>query len=160
MSADLLLVDDDADLLKLISLRLTAGGFRVRTAASGEQALAQLAISRPAVVITDLRMPGMDGMKLFHLINREYPALPVIILTAHGTIPDAVAATQDGVFGYLTKPFDGQELLKIVANAARVSGSADNDGSDGKDELGGLRRHHPQPRDGRPAPPQPLGGRV
>ncbi|MEN9560540.1 MAG: hypothetical protein RLZZ502_1751, partial [Pseudomonadota bacterium] len=122
MSADLLLVDDDADLLKLISLRLTAGGYRVRTAASGEQALAQLAVSRPAVVITDLRMPGMDGMKLFHLISREYPALPVIILTAHGSIPDAVAATQDGVFGYLTKPFDGQELLKIVGNAARMSG--------------------------------------
>jgi two-component system response regulator GlrR len=122
MQNDILLVDDDPDLLKLISLRLTSAGYRVRTADSGEGALAALAVARPAAVITDLKMPGIDGMQLFAAIHRQHPALPVIILTAHGTIPDAVAATQKGVFGFLTKPFDSQELLQKVAAAVAVSG--------------------------------------
>jgi len=123
-SADILLVDDDPDLLKLISLRLTSAGYRVRTADSGETALAALAIARPAAVITDMRMPGIDGLQLFDAIHRQHPALPVIILTAHGTIPDAVSATQRGVFAFLTKPFDSQELLQKVANAVRLTGDA------------------------------------
>ena len=120
---DILLVDDDPDLLKLISLRLTSAGYRVRTADSGETALAQIAVHRPATVITDLRMPGIDGLQLFEAIHRQHPALPVIILTAHGTIPDAVSATQRGVFGFLTKPFDSQDLLQKVAAALELSGS-------------------------------------
>ncbi|CAG0978396.1 Transcriptional regulatory protein QseF [Burkholderiales bacterium] len=120
MAAEILLVDDDPDLLKLISLRLSSAGYAVRTADSGEAALAALAVARPAAVISDLRMPGIDGMALFQEIHRVHPALPVIILTAHGTIPDAVAATQRGVFGFLTKPFDSQELLQKVAEAVRV----------------------------------------
>jgi two-component system response regulator GlrR len=119
---DILLVDDDPDLLQLISLRLTSAGYRVRTADSGETALAALAVARPAAVITDLKMPGIDGMQLFQAIHRQHPALPVIILTAHGTIPDAVSATQRGVFGFLTKPFDSQELLQKVAAAIKLSG--------------------------------------
>ena len=123
-TGDILLVDDDPDLLKLISLRLTSAGYRVRTADSGETALAALAIARPAAVITDLRMPGIDGLALFEAIHRQHPTLPVIILTAHGTIPDAVSATQRGVFGFLTKPFDSQELLQKVATAVRLTGDA------------------------------------
>ena len=119
---DILLVDDDPDLLKLISLRLTSAGYRVRTADSGEDALAAIAVTRPALVITDLRMPGIDGMQLFDGIHRQHPALPVIILTAHGTIPDAVNATQRGVFGFLTKPFDSKELLQKGAAAVSLSG--------------------------------------
>ena len=119
---DILLVDDDPDLLKLISLRLTSAGYRVRTADSGETALATIAVERPATVITDLRMPGIDGLQLFEAVHRQHPALPVIILTAHGTIPDAVNATQRGVFGYLTKPFDSQDLLQKVAAALEASG--------------------------------------
>ena len=120
--SEILLVDDDPDLLQLISLRLTSAGYRVRTADSGETALAALAVARPAAVITDLKMPGIDGMQLFQAIHRQHPALPVIILTAHGTIPDAVSATQRGVFGFLTKPFDSQELLQKVAAAIKLSG--------------------------------------
>ena len=119
---DILLVDDDPDLLKLISLRLTSAGYRVRTAESGETALATIAVERPATVITDLRMPGIDGLQLFDAIHRQHPALPVIVLTAHGTIPDAVSATQRGVFGFLTKPFDSQDLLQKVAAALELSG--------------------------------------
>src|SRR5215469_7434788 len=123
-TGDILLVDDDPDLLKLISLRLSSAGYKVRTADSGETALAAISIARPATVITDLRMPGIDGMQLFEAIHRRHPALPVIILTAHGTIPDAVNATQRGVFGFLTKPFDSQELLQKVASAMRLTGEA------------------------------------
>src|SRR6188768_3962165 len=120
--ADILLVDDDPDLLKLISLRLSSAGYTVQTAGSGENALSTLAVSRPDVVVTDLKMPGIDGMALFEAIHRSHPTLPVIILTANGTIPDAVAATERGVFGFLTKPFDSQTLLQKVAEAARISG--------------------------------------
>ncbi len=128
MAAEILLVDDDPDLLKLISLRLSAAGYRVKNAESGEIALAHVAVNRPAVVVTDLRMPGIDGLQLFEQINAQHPTLPVIILTAHGTIPDAVAATQRGVFGFLTKPFDPQDLLKKVAQAVTVSGEARDSG--------------------------------
>ena len=131
-NGDLLLVDDDPDLLKLISLRLTSAGYRVRTAASGEAALATMAVTRPALVITDLRMPGMDGLQLFETIHRQHPTMPVIILTAHGTIPDAVSATQRGVFGFLTKPFDSQDLLQKVAAAVALSG--DSPGTTADDE--------------------------
>jgi two-component system response regulator GlrR len=127
-AGEILLVDDDPDLLKLISLRLTSAGYRVRTADSGETALAALAVARPSAVITDLRMPGIDGLQLFDAIHRNHPALPVIILTAHGTIPDAVSATQRGVFGFLTKPFDSQELLSRVAAAVKVAGDAPTPG--------------------------------
>ncbi|HWQ37537.1 MAG TPA: sigma 54-interacting transcriptional regulator [Burkholderiales bacterium] len=118
-----LIVDDDPDLLRLLTFRLEGAGYVVESADSAERALARLAVSVPQVVITDLRMSGMDGMALFENIRRSHPALPVIILTAHGTIPDAVAATQRGVFGYLTKPFDGKELLAQVERAMSVSGA-------------------------------------
>jgi two-component system response regulator GlrR len=121
-NGDVLLVDDDPDLLRLIGLRLTSAGYRVRTAENGEVALAAIAVARPATVISDLRMPGIDGLPLFESIHRQHPEMPVIILTAHGTIPDAVAATQRGVFGFLTKPFDSQELLQKVAAAVSLSG--------------------------------------
>jgi two-component system response regulator GlrR len=74
-------------------------------------------------VVTDLRMGGMDGMALFGLIHERHPALPVIMLTAHGTIPDAVAATSQGVFGFLTKPFDSKQLLALVGQAVALSGA-------------------------------------
>src|SRR6266542_2982735 len=124
-SGDVLLVDDDPDLLKLISLRLTSAGYRVRTADSGETALAAMAVARPGVVVTDLKMPGIDGLQLFEAIHRQHPSLPVVILTAHGTIPDAVSATQRGVFGFLTKPFDSPaRLRRRAANGAPASSRA------------------------------------
>jgi len=105
-----LLVDDDPDLLRLLSLRIQSAGYEVHTATSGGEALSMMGVSRPQAMITDLRMEGMDGMALFQHIHSQDHALPVIVLTAHGTIPDAVQATQQGVFGYLTKPFDASEL--------------------------------------------------
>ncbi|MGA0116699.1 MAG: sigma-54-dependent transcriptional regulator, partial [Burkholderiales bacterium] len=121
-NAQVLVVDDDPGLLRLMQLRLGAAGYGVAAADSGERALAQLAVSRPRVVVTDLQMGGMDGIALFEAIRAENPALPVIILTAHGTIPDAVAAVKGGVFGYLTKPFDAKALLVEIERALAVSG--------------------------------------
>ncbi len=119
-----LIVDDDADLLRLLAMRLRSAGYRVDTAASGEEALARLAVARPQAVITDLRMEGMDGLALFDRIRAQDPALPVIVLTAHGTIPDAVEATQRGVFGYLTKPFDAGELVGLLKRAIELHPAA------------------------------------
>ena len=119
---DILIVDDDPDLLRLLSIRLNAAGYRVTSAENGEKALSQLAVSRPQLVVTDLRMGGMDGMSLFDAIHKANPALPVIVLTAHGTIPDAVEATKRGVFGYLTKPFEARVLLQEVEKALTISG--------------------------------------
>ncbi|HVY06890.1 MAG TPA: sigma 54-interacting transcriptional regulator [Burkholderiales bacterium] len=120
--ARVLIVDDDPDLLRLLTFRLEGADYAVESADSAERALARLSVAIPQLVITDLRMSGMDGMALFENIHKSNPALPVIILTAHGTIPDAVAATQRGVFGYLTKPFDSKELLQQVEKAVALSG--------------------------------------
>ncbi|HEV3009236.1 MAG TPA: sigma 54-interacting transcriptional regulator [Burkholderiales bacterium] len=117
-----LLVDDDKDLLQLIAMRLSAAGYAVTAVESGEAALAALAVARPQVVVTDLRMHGMDGMALFDAIHRDSPSLPVVILTEHGTIPEAVTATRRGVFSFLTKPFEPKVLLDTVAEAMRLSG--------------------------------------
>lgn len=116
-----LLVDDDADLLHLISVRLTANHYEVKAVDSGDRALDQLEVFRPHVVVTDLKMPGMDGMALFDEIQQRHLSLPVIVLTAHGTIPDAVEATQKGVFSYLVKPFDHNVLLANLEKALRHS---------------------------------------
>src|SRR5262245_13381170 len=126
----ILLVDDDPDILKLVSMRLAAPGHGVKEAESGERALALLAAARPDLVITDLKMDGMDGLALFDEIRKQAPTLPVIILTAHGTIPDAVAATRRGVFAFQPKPFDGKLLLDQVEQALKFSGAAGPGGSD------------------------------
>lgn len=128
--AKILLVDDDPDLLRLMAIRLEAAGYEVLTAASGQLALAQLAAERPRLVITDMRMPGMDGNALFDAVKATHPMLPVIILTAHGTIPDAIAATNRGVFGYLTKPYDARVLLEQVARAMTLTAPSTGSVSD------------------------------
>jgi two-component system response regulator GlrR len=120
----ILVVDDDAALRELITLRLEANGFRVEAVDSGEAALAKLALARPDAVLTDMQMDGMDGMALFRAIHARDPALPVIVLTAHGTIPDAVAATQHGLFGYLTKPYDAPTLIDLLKRATRLASSS------------------------------------
>jgi len=130
-----LLVDDDKDLLQLIAMRLTAAGYAVTAVESGAAALTALAVSRPQVVVTDLRMEGMDGMGLFDAIHRQSPSLPVVILTAHGTIPEAVTATRRGVFSFLTKPFDPKVLLDTVAEAMRLSSVPGGNTEDWRAEI-------------------------
>lgn len=123
----ILLVDDDPSLLSLLTMRLHAAGYQVQTAQSAEQALAMLPVAKPHLVITDLRMEGMDGLALFDAIRKSHASVPVIILTAHGSIPDAVAATRRGVFSFLTKPTNGRDLLKEVEKALSLSGAGPAD---------------------------------
>ncbi len=125
-----LIVDDDADLLRLLAMRLAAAGYRVASAESAEEALRLLNTERPQLVISDVQLPGADGLALFERIRERHPALPVILLTAHGTIPDAVEATARGVFTYLTKPFDGKLLLQKVGEALALSTPPAADGED------------------------------
>ncbi len=125
MPAHVLLVDDDADLLKLLSMRLSSAGYRITAVGSAEEALSHIAVARPQLVVSDVKLPGRDGLALFDEVRSRYPGLPVILLTAHGTIPDAVEATARGVFTYLTKPFDGKALLDKIAQALALGAPAE-----------------------------------
>ncbi len=113
----ILLVDDDPGLRRLLSLRLESEGHEVITAESAREALSRLTGFAADLVITDLRMAGMDGMALLGEIGRERPGLPVIVLTAHGTIPEAVTATQQGALDFLTKPVDRAALAERIQHA-------------------------------------------
>jgi two-component system response regulator GlrR len=117
VASTILIVDDDPTLLRLLGMLLRQEGYRVVAADSAERALALLQTERPQLLVTDLRMGGMDGLALFEAVRRESPLLPVIILTAHGTIPEAVQATRKGVFGFLTKPYEAGALLEEVRRA-------------------------------------------
>jgi two-component system response regulator GlrR len=119
----ILLVDDDPGLLRLLSIRLRAEQYEVEAVESAEKALSVLSRFRPDLVISDLRMDKMDGIGLLKELQTRSPGLRVLIMTAHGTIPDAVVATQSGAFGFLTKPIDKDELMGTVEKALRVSGS-------------------------------------
>ncbi|MDH4048419.1 MAG: sigma 54-interacting transcriptional regulator [Gammaproteobacteria bacterium] len=123
----ILLVDDDPGLLRLLSIRLRAEQYEVEAVESAENALAVLHRFRPDLVITDLRMDKMDGIALLKELQTRSPGLRVLIITAHGTIPDAVVATQSGAFGFLTKPIDKDELMSTVERAMKISGSAEVD---------------------------------
>ncbi len=115
-----MLVDDDRDLLRLLSMRLVAAGYSVTSVTSGEEALEQFPDYRPDMIITDLQMDGMDGMSLFRRVHEADPDLPVLVLTAHGTIPDAFDAAGRGVFSYLTKPYNSKVLLEHMERALRA----------------------------------------
>lgn len=115
--ASLLLVDDDPSLLKLLGMRLISEGYTVATAESGAEGLRVLGREKIDLVISDLRMDEMDGMTLFGEIQKALPGMPVIILTAHGSIPEAVTATQQGVSSFLTKPVDKDALYRAIDDA-------------------------------------------
>ncbi len=121
----ILLVDDDPGLLRLLSIRLRSEGYEIEAVESAEAALGVVGRFAPDLVITDLRMDKMDGIGLLKELQTRSPGLRVVIVTAHGTIPDAVVATQGGAFGFLTKPIDKDELMQTVDKAMKVSGSVD-----------------------------------
>jgi len=123
----ILLVDDDPGLLRLLSIRLRAEAYEVEAVESAAEALATLSRFSPDLVITDLRMDKMDGIGLLQELQTRSPGLRVVIITAHGTIPDAVMATQSGAFGFLTKPIDKDQLMMTVDRALKISGSIDVD---------------------------------
>lgn len=112
----ILVVDDDQSILEVLEARLQAAGYRVYRASSGPEALDLLKSKPVDVLVSDMKMPEMSGMELFAEAAAILPHLPVIFLTAYGTIPDAVTAVKAGAIDYLTKPFDGKALVQKIAN--------------------------------------------
>ena len=115
-----LVVDDDPGMLQLLSMRLGASGYKPITATSGAMAIGIMNRQPADAVVTDLRMQEMDGLELFDKLHAEWPTIPVIMLTAHGSIREAVTATQKGLFAFLTKPVDKEELLSTLDKALRI----------------------------------------
>lgn len=117
MNSKILVVDDEQNLRKVLSALIKRLGYFPLEANNGFQALEHCRKEQVCTVITDLRMPGMDGIQLLRTLNRDFPYLPVIILTAHGTIETAVSALKNGAFDYITKPFEQVEMKRIIFNA-------------------------------------------
>ncbi|MBU4371218.1 MAG: sigma-54 dependent transcriptional regulator [Syntrophaceae bacterium] len=125
--AKILVVDDEANMRLVLETMLKKEGYEVATAADGMEALQILKEEKIAAVATDLRMPRIDGMGLLQRIMQDDPALPVIILTAHGTVANAVDALKRGAFDYLTKPFEQDELKTVILKAVKTRQLGDLD---------------------------------
>lgn len=118
MAKRLLVVDDEAKLLRAVAVTLRGEGYEVTTARSGAEALVRINEAVPDLVISDIRMPGMDGYKLARALrsNPRTNLIPVIFLTAKDERRDRIEGIRAGVDAYLVKPFDPEELLAVVAN--------------------------------------------
>ncbi len=134
-----LVADDEPNLRRVLSAQLSRDGFDVHVAEDGEQALRVLSEHHIDVVITDLRMPNLDGMGLLKRIIADYSDVPVIMITAHGTVNTAVEALKVGAFDYVTKPFDRAEFQSVVAKAARSRELAGQLYLGGSEERGRFR---------------------
>jgi two-component system, NtrC family, response regulator AtoC len=131
-----LIVDDEPNLRKILSAQLSRDGYDVLTAEDGEEGLAILHEHHIDLVVTDLKMPKVDGMSLLRQALAEDPDLPVVMITAHGTVDTAVEALKIGAFDYLTKPFDKEEVRQIVAKALRTRQLAGAEASAGQTAPG------------------------
>lgn len=127
LSGRLLLVEDDKSLLRLLTIRLQAQGLEVVAVEDGQSALRKIQQGPFDIVLTDLRMPGLDGLELFEQIIALRPETPVVLMTAHGTIADAVTATQRGVFGFLAKPIDHAALREVLERALQQTRAGQSD---------------------------------
>ena len=127
MEQTILVVDDEVSLRKVLAAMLRREGFGVLTASDGAEAKDLLCKTPIDLVLTDLRMPNVDGMQLLAHVLEEHSGIPVIMLTAHGTVDNAVGAMKLGAFDFLTKPFDQAELKLveswIVLNKKKLNSS-------------------------------------
>lgn len=117
MRKRILIVDDEPSLRKVLRAHLGRAGYEVETAEDGEAAVRCLEEAPFDLVVSDLRMPGMDGMGLLGWCRQRHPGLPVVLITAHGTVDSAVEAIKQGAYDYITKPFDQEELRSIISRA-------------------------------------------
>jgi len=124
MKPVILIIDDDTSLRRVLEYNLQEAGYAVATASSGEEGLARFDEVSPALVITDMKMPGMDGMQVLKAVKGRSPETLVIMITAFGTVDIAVEAMKAGAYDYITKPFNRDELRLIVAKALQFSGLA------------------------------------
>ena len=134
-----LIVDDEPNLRKILAAQLSRDGYDVLLAEDGEEGLATLREHHIDLVITDLRMPKVDGMTLLREALREDPDLPVVMITAHGTVDTAVEALKTGAFDYLTKPFDKDEVRQIVGKALKTRALAGEEASQSRTQVPGAR---------------------
>jgi DNA-binding NtrC family response regulator len=121
MKPRILVVDDEERMAHVIAQALGRGGFECETCPSGRAALEAIEAQAADAVVTDWRMPGMDGLELLRELKRRQPELPVILVTAFGDVPSAVAAMREGAFDYVTKPFDNDELRALVGRAVELT---------------------------------------
>jgi DNA-binding NtrC family response regulator len=119
--AKILIVDDEESVRKILGIQLRRLGHETVEAPDGPEAIEALGESSFQAIITDLKMPKMDGLELLQRIRKHYPQIPVVMITAHGTIDTAVEAMKRGAFDYVTKPFNHDEFLKIIDRAIRSS---------------------------------------
>jgi two-component system NtrC family response regulator len=122
MKPIILIIDDDTSLRRVLEYNLQEAGYAVGTAASGEEGLRLFDEVSPTLVITDMKMPGMDGMQVLNAIKERSPETLVIMITAFGTVDVAVEAMKAGAYDYITKPFNRDELRLTVAKALQFSG--------------------------------------
>ena len=115
------IVDDDSSIRWVLARALTAAGFDVRDFEDGESVISQFDDGLPAVLMTDIRMPGISGLELAAQVRARHPELPVIIMTAHTDLDSALASYESGAFEYLPKPFDLDEAVRLVQRAAEPS---------------------------------------
>ena len=129
MKGTILLAEDDRNLRRVLQATLAREGYEVAATPDGAAAAEWLDTQRADALITDIRMPKMDGLALFRRCRERHPELPVILLTAFGKIEDAVEAMRAGAFDYISKPFDEAELLRVVGNAVATSVAVDREGA-------------------------------
>jgi len=131
----ILVVDDEVNMQVVLRAMLKKEGYEVRTALDGREALKVLADDAIDVVVTDLKMPNLDGMGLLERVAAEYPTVPVIMITAHGTVATAVDALKKGAFDYITKPFEQDELKNVVLKAIKTRRLSDEEFVAGADDI-------------------------
>ena len=119
-SSKICVIDDDRSIRFVLEKALEGAGMQVASYASADTALSAISKQEPAVILTDIRMPGMDGLELLERINASFPELPVIIMTAHSDLDSAVSAYKGGAFEYLPKPFDVDAAVALVNRALDV----------------------------------------
>lgn len=141
-----LIVDDQRSLRRSLGLLLDNAGMQTSQAASGEEALGILEQSRHDVVITDLRMDGMSGTELLAAVRARYSDIPVIVITAYGTVESAVEAMRGGAFDYLKKPFKEHEILEKIREACALRGGAGAAACADTLEDGGMVAESPEMR--------------
>ena len=120
MPKRILIVDDEPSIRMVLRAHLTRSGYDVTATENGAEAIAMLRNEDYHLVVSDLRMPIVGGMELLNHCNETYPGLPVILITAHGTVDSAVEAIKKGAQDYVTKPFDSDELMPIIEKALRT----------------------------------------
>ncbi len=139
MSARILVADDEQNIRKVLSATLRREGYEVLTASDGEEAIELLSSGTVQVVVTDLKMPKLDGLAVLQYAKEHHAQVPIIIITAHGSIDNAVEALKNGALDYITKPFEQANLIQTIAKAVKTESLSRQDARVERPESEGYR---------------------